>query len=90
MYARSNAVNTSGASKATTRGADLPPGTQLYMVYVTDKNDDSQIQERRIWLEGIVKDKTRLSDYKIFPDVPEDELQKLYDSGKWEEKIDNY
>jgi hypothetical protein len=81
--------NTS-ATTAAKKGDDLPPGTQLYIAWATDMMNDSQTNETRVWLESIVKDKSRIRERKSFPQIPEDELQKRYDSGRWGEDVDDY
>jgi hypothetical protein len=88
----STAKDASSSSQSTRKDDDFPPGTQLYTVYATDRFNDSQIVETQVWFEGITKDKARIQDLKIFPDLPDDVIQRVYDSGKWEdpEGIDSY
>jgi hypothetical protein len=62
-----------------------------YVVEVTDRNNKTQIDATLKWLEGLVKDKSKMTERKFFPDdIPDDELQKLYDEGRWDDEIDNY
>ena len=74
---------------------ELPAGTHLYVVWVTDRENESHISETRKWLEGIVQDKSRITERTSFTwmtpeDVPEKELQKLWDEGRFDQEIDNY
>ena len=62
---------------------------------MTDEKNESQINQTREWLEVLVKDKSEMSAMTDFPwetaaDIPEDELQKLYDEGRWDQEIDKY
>jgi hypothetical protein len=73
---------------------ELPPGTTSYIAWVTDRDNEKQINETRDWLEELVKDKSQLLMWRSFTwasadDVPEDEIKKLYDEGRFDE-IDNY
>ncbi|KAF1964160.1 hypothetical protein BU23DRAFT_585712 [Bimuria novae-zelandiae CBS 107.79] len=77
------------------RDADLPPGTKKYVAIPTDIYNDDQINKTRTWLEGLMKDKSKMFQVIDFPwetpaDVPEDELLKLAQEGKLDEEFDNY
>jgi hypothetical protein len=62
-----------------------------YVVEVTDRNNKTQIDATLKWLEGLVKDKSKMRERRFFPKhIPEDELQKLYDEGRWDAEINNY
>jgi hypothetical protein len=73
---------------------ELPPGTKSYSVWAIDRNNEKQINETHKWLKDIVKDKSKLHMWMSFPwggdkEVPEDELQELYDEGRFDD-IDKY
>jgi hypothetical protein len=74
---------------------ELPPGTKSYSAWITDRENEKQINDTRIWLEGLVKDKSKMYMWKGFTwesaaDVPDDELDKLIDEGRYEAEIDKY
>lgn len=74
---------------------ELPPGTKSYSVWVTDENNDSQINDTRTWLEGLVHGKADMHEISSFPwdtpaDIPEDELDKLWREGRLDQEIDKY
>lgn len=76
------------------RCRELPPGTKSYSAWIPDPDNEKQINDTQHWLEGLVKDKSRMYTYKNLPwesadDVPEDELDKLIDEGRFHE-IDKY
>jgi hypothetical protein len=81
----------SDSSTAARKRDEIPPGTQLYVAWATDMRNDTQTTATRKWLEGIVKDKSKIREKVGFPwtpeEVPNDELQKLYDEGRWDEDI---
>jgi len=80
-------------SKAVQSRDELPPGTKAYNVWVTDRANEAQIKETQEWLEGLVKDKSKMVIWKDYPwgkelKVPE-EIEKLFDEGRVEE-VDKY
>jgi hypothetical protein len=80
-------------TKATVKRDDPLQGTQSYKAYVTDDKNDSQVNQTRDWLEELVKDKSQMIELKGFPwndpaDVPDDDLQRFYDEGRWDEEMD--
>ncbi|KAH4103844.1 hypothetical protein HBH70_097240 [Parastagonospora nodorum] len=83
-------VTSANAAKRDEQAAE----THSYIAYATDMKNDTQTAATRKWLEGIVKDKSKLFERRGFPwepeEVPNDELQKLYDEGRWDEGIDSY
>ncbi|KAF2832144.1 subtilisin-like protein [Ophiobolus disseminans] len=69
---------------------ELPPGTASYSAWVTDRNNGKQVNDTRIWLEGLVKDKSKMFQWKVFPwgkdiPLPQEEIEKLLDEGKFDE-----
>ncbi|KAI4935539.1 uncharacterized protein J4E92_002830 [Alternaria infectoria] len=69
--------------------------TKTYTVYAADIRNEAQVNETRVWLEGLTKDKSKMREDKRFPwdepeDIPEDELDKLYDEGRLDAELDNY
>jgi len=69
---------------------ELLPGTKSYSVWVTDRENESQISDTQKWLENLVKDKSQMFMWKDFPwgkekEVPEDEINKLIDEGRFDE-----
>jgi hypothetical protein len=73
---------------------ELPPGTKSYSVWVTDRDNEKQINETHEWLKDIVKYKSKLHMWKSFPwetdeEVPEDEMQKFFDEGRFDD-VDKY
>jgi hypothetical protein len=67
------------------------PEAKPYIVWVTDPKNEAQINDTRTWLEGIVKDKSKMFERKYFPsDIPEEELDKLWNEGRWDAEIESY
>jgi hypothetical protein len=71
------------------------PGTKSYAVWVTDRQNQSQVNETRKWLEGLVKDKSQIQEMRSFTwetaeEMPEKELQKLWDEGRYDQEIEKY
>lgn len=69
---------------------ELPPGTKSYAAWITDRDNEEQINETRDWLEGLVIDKSKMYMWRDYPwdspdDVPEDEINKLIDERKSDE-----
>ncbi|KAI4918471.1 hypothetical protein J4E90_002855 [Alternaria incomplexa] len=69
--------------------------TKTYTVYAADIRNEAQVNETRVWLEGLTKDKSKMREEKRFPwdepeDIPEDELDRLYDEGRLDAELDNY
>ncbi|KAI4663653.1 uncharacterized protein J4E78_004069 [Alternaria triticimaculans] len=69
--------------------------TKTYTVYAADIRNEAQVNETRVWLEGLTKDKSKMREDKRFPwdepeDIPEDELDRLYDEGRLDAELDNY
>jgi hypothetical protein len=67
--------------------------SQSYTAYITDGKDNLQVNQIREWLEKLVEDKSRMIELKGYPwddpaDVPDDDLQKFYDEGRWDEEMD--
>jgi hypothetical protein len=73
---------------------EAPPATKTYAAWVTDQDNVAQVNETRIWLEGLVKDKSEMerSEWKTFTwdKAPHEELQKLWDEGRYDDEIGNY
>lgn len=74
---------------------DASAETKLYMVYASDIHNEAQVNETRTWLEGLTKDKSKMREETRFPwdtpeDIPEDELDKLYEEGRLDAELDNY
>jgi hypothetical protein len=73
---------------------DEPP-PKAYTVYVTDELNEVQVEQTRIWLETLVKDKSKIRAMKGFPtgdaEPPWDELEQfVHDADVWEQKLDAY
>ncbi|KAH6866620.1 peptidase S8/S53 domain-containing protein [Alternaria rosae] len=69
--------------------------TKIYTVYAADIRNEAQVNETRVWLEGLTKDRSKMREDKRFPwdepgDIPEDELDRLYDEGRLDAELDNY
>ncbi|KAH5423412.1 hypothetical protein HBI23_198970 [Parastagonospora nodorum] len=73
---------------------EQPPETESYIARATDTNNDTQTAETRKWLEGIVKDKSKMYEMRGFPwkpdEVPDEDIEKLIDEGRFDEEIDKY
>jgi hypothetical protein len=74
---------------------DASAETKSYMVYASDIHNEAEINETRTWLEGLTKDKSKMREETRFPwdtpeDIPEDELDKLYEEGRLHAEPDNY
>jgi hypothetical protein len=94
IIARSSTEVTGDASHQEPRLSsrqDGQPEAKPYVVRVTNQNNEAQINDTRTWLEGLVKDKSKMYERKFLPaDIPEEELQKLWDEGRWDDEIEKY
>ncbi|KAF2123079.1 hypothetical protein BDV96DRAFT_14127 [Lophiotrema nucula] len=74
---------------------NLPSDTKNYTVWVTDRENESQNNETREWLKGLHKGKSKMNERWSFTwnkaeDVPNKELKKLWDEGRFDQEIGNY
>jgi hypothetical protein len=49
------------------RRDEMPPDTKSYTAWVTDGNNISQINATREWLQGVVKDKSKMLELTALP-----------------------
>ncbi|KAF2662368.1 subtilisin-like protein [Lophiostoma macrostomum CBS 122681] len=68
--------------------------TKTYRVFVTDTFNDNQISATQTWLEGLVKDKTKMRVVEVFPwekagGWDEDEFNKWSNDGKYNSDVFN-
>jgi hypothetical protein len=55
-----------------------------YTIHVTDENNQGQINETLKWLEGLVKDKSKMTERRFFPeDIPDDENENYEKLAGW-------
>jgi hypothetical protein len=81
---------------AVTKKRDQPSqDSKMYSVLVTDERNQEQVNKTLEWLEGITQDKSKISPMTTFPwedpaDIPQDELDELWESGRWDEEFHKY